>query len=245
MPITHIFFDLHGTLVDSARMIPCYAHALGNIMQQRYGGDADAWMRANRRILDDWDSYYADLDLNGDDAIAALREGEYRTTRALFRLTNTPEPPQSEITDLARELPELCTQQCNALFPESKSVVEALAGAGYLLGTVSNVRETQARGTLNGGGIRAHFTLPLYGVDLMGIFGKSEDYFERLHDLMHLTPAECLIVDDLASVIVAAKAVGFKTAHIIRQNIEHVAPRSPADYILKGELTALPTLLHA
>ena len=62
MTITHIFFNLSGTLVDSARMPQCYAHHLGLEMAERFGGSADAWAQANFTILADWDSYFADLD---------------------------------------------------------------------------------------------------------------------------------------------------------------------------------------
>ena len=41
-PITHIFFDLHGTLVDTALMSPCYAASLGDLMADTFGGDPAA-----------------------------------------------------------------------------------------------------------------------------------------------------------------------------------------------------------
>ncbi|MEO8395909.1 MAG: hypothetical protein ABI700_23135, partial [Chloroflexota bacterium] len=84
-PITHVFFEVPGVLVDRAALRRGYRANLGRIMAERYEGSAVEWCAAYDCILADWDSYYADLNLSGDDGIADMREGQYRTTRALFR----------------------------------------------------------------------------------------------------------------------------------------------------------------
>ncbi|MBE0689804.1 MAG: hypothetical protein IH587_06745 [Anaerolineae bacterium] len=134
MPISHIFFDLHGTIVNRERNPVHYASGLGAYMAERYGGSVEAWTQANQRIFADWDSYYTDLDLAADDGIAQMWEGEFRTTRALFRLTGTPEPSHDELLALAREHGERATERGgNALYPDAAPVISTLAAAGYVL----------------------------------------------------------------------------------------------------------------
>ncbi|MCA9910766.1 MAG: hypothetical protein KC519_19050 [Anaerolineae bacterium] len=152
--IRHIFFDLHGTIVHRERNPFHYASGLGAFLAERYGGDARVWREANLRILADWDSYYTDLDLGADDSIAQMWEGEFRTTRALFRLTGTPEPAHEELLALTRERGEQATSRGgDALYPDAAPVIKALAAAGYALGTCSNALSGQVRGSLRAGAV--------------------------------------------------------------------------------------------
>lgn len=237
MTISHILFDLYGTLADSRLMIPCYARQLGRVMAERYGGEADAWADANRRVVADWDSYYADLDFEGDNGLDDMWEGMIRTTRALFRLTGTPEPRADELASLSRELPYLATSGCDVLFPEVRNVIERLRGAGYVLGIASHTTTAQARGTLTGAGILDDFQGPILGPDVTGVFAKNRRYYLAAH----LPPGDCLVVDDSPDGIHGAKAAGM-TAILIDRN--HTAPPdSPADHILRGSLEELVNYL--
>src|SRR5690348_13881004 len=124
MTITHIFFDLHGTLADGAKVHVFYSTRLGQILSPRYGGVPDAWAQANRTVLADWVSYFVDLDLEGDHGLADMWEGYFRTTRAMFRLVGVPEPPHDELVQLSRELPGLAVEGCDALYPEVRDVLK-------------------------------------------------------------------------------------------------------------------------
>jgi FMN phosphatase YigB (HAD superfamily) len=239
MPITHVFFDLYGTLVDSAQMPPCYARNLGRVMSARYGGTPEAWANANLRILADWDSYFADLDLNADDGIDQMWEGEFRVTRALFRLTGTPEPAKDELWTLVRELPERATETCDTLYPDARPAIEALRAAGYLLGTASNALSAQVRGTLRGGGVLDAFTVPLFGSDLAESFGKDVRYFRALLAAVGVEAAQCALVDDSVYAILGARAVGMYTIQVCRPPIEPRASQSPAHRVLRGGLAGI------
>ncbi|MDX2137657.1 MAG: HAD hydrolase-like protein [Chloroflexota bacterium] len=217
MSITHIFFDLHGTIIDRQRNPLCYAAGLGKVMSGRYGGTPDIWAAANQRILADWDSYYTDLDLCGDDGIADMWEGIFRTTRAIFRLTGTPEPPHDELLALSRTLPGDATANGgSALYADTAPVLRRLHAAGYALGTASTSISGQVRGSLAAGGILDLFTLPLYGADLSERFCKDERYYRGIAARAHLPPAQCLIVDDDADAVAAARHAGLRALHIWR-----------------------------
>lgn len=233
MSITHVLFDMFGTLVDSRQMTPCYARQLGLAMAARYGGSPEAWANANRRIVADWDSYYADLNLEGDHGLEDMWEGLLRTTRALFRLTATSEPGAAELAALSRELPYLAARNCDALFPDAREVIEHLDEAGLVLGAASHAITAQTRGTLLGANVMQHFRGPILGPDVTGVFSKNQRYYRSAQ----LVPENCLVVDDALDGIEGAQAAGMHAVYIYRG--AGAAPASSAEHVLVGSLAGL------
>lgn len=232
MTISHIFFDLHGTLVDSARLSACYAEQVGSVMAERFGGKAKAWAEANRLIAADWDSYFADLDFDSDDGLADLWEGQVRVTRALFRITGEREPDLPSLTALARELPYLAARGCNAFYPDSKMVLERLHQAGFILGIATHVISPLARGMLAGAGVPNLFAGPLLSPDVTECFRKDAAFYRAAR-----IPVEyCLLVDDGLDGIQGAKAAGMGAIQVCRGR---PSADSPADHILMGDLSGL------
>ncbi|HYU05817.1 MAG TPA: hypothetical protein VEM77_01385, partial [Thermoplasmata archaeon] len=43
----HILLDLYGVVLDHEKMFRGYRDRLGEILSERFGGDADAWRRAH------------------------------------------------------------------------------------------------------------------------------------------------------------------------------------------------------
>lgn len=237
--ITHIFFDLHNTLVDGRKLHPCYSAAYGRLMAERYGLEAEVWAQANRRIFADWDSYYADLDLEGDDGLAHMWEGLFRTTRAMFRIVGVPEPTVEELRALSREAPGYATQRCDAFYDDAKSVVQRIFNAGYRLGVVTHAISAQAQGTLVGGGMEACFSL-LICPDVVGQFSKDETFFAAAVRAAQVNPRHCMVVDDSIHALRAARRIGLTTAHILRNG---GSPFTRADCVLIGTLKGLLTYL--
>jgi hypothetical protein len=73
-------------LLDRAALRAALPAAWGGALAAGPGGSPDEWASAYRQIQDDWDSYWVDLDLSGDDSLAQWREGRWRVVRGLFRL---------------------------------------------------------------------------------------------------------------------------------------------------------------
>ncbi len=141
------------------------------MLRRAAGADHGGALRLERRrrgrtpiaaVVADWDSYYADLNLSGDDGIADMWEGIFRTTRALFRLTGIPEPDKSELIALSRELPGLAAEGSDVLYPEVPEVLAELDDAGLLLGVISHAPTNQIRAVL------APVLLAFQGADLGG-----------------------------------------------------------------------------
>jgi HAD superfamily hydrolase (TIGR01509 family) len=246
--ITHLFFDLHGTLIDGVALHPCYAAQMGRIMASRFGGTPQAWEHAHQQIVRDWDSYYADLDLS--QGIDQVYEGLYRTTRALFRLTQTPTPPHDDLIRLSRALPGEITPHCDALYPDTKTVIEALHQDGYTLGVTTHALKSQAEGLLIGGGVRDYFNGVIVGVETLEKYERDTAYFTQVARMSGTAPESCLVVDDVAEYLRAARAAGMRTAWIDRKTFDRKAKNVDAaqtpfiDLHLGQELTPLPALLH-
>jgi FMN phosphatase YigB (HAD superfamily) len=234
--VTHIFFNLAGTLVDAAQMRKCYTEKLGQMMAERFGGEADTWVGARLRVLEDWDSYFADLNFDGDEGMDDLWEGELRVTRALFRITGMSEPDSTPLAQLSRELPYLVTRQCDVLYPDGKPVIEALYKAGYVLGVATYSISDVAHGLLEGAGVIDCFRGPYLCPDFVERFRKDQAFFT----MANLPPETCLLIDDSLDAIQGAKAAGMQTVHLIRNGD---ISSSPADYVLTGDLSGVPGYL--
>lgn len=63
-----------------------------HVLAERHSGTLDGWRAATSQVAADWDSYWADLDLSGDDSLRQWREGRWRIVRAWFRLADQPIP---------------------------------------------------------------------------------------------------------------------------------------------------------
>lgn len=235
--ITHIFFDLHGTLIDGVVLHECYRMGLGRHMAEWYGGDVLKWAEANTRIMQDWDSYYADLDLGGDEGLAHMWEGLFRTTRALFRLTNTPEPAHAELVRLSRELPTISIQGCDAFYADTKPILKQLYELGYILNVTSHALMEGGRGLLNGGGMLSYFEGVFIGPDITEQFEKDEQFYRIALMKAGISAENAMLVDDNALAITCAQRLGMRTVQIRRT--AHNTQNSPADLVLTGDLSGL------
>ncbi|GAB4521079.1 MAG: hypothetical protein OHK0046_32010 [Anaerolineae bacterium] len=216
MAITHVFFDLPDVLIDSHRLRSCVQAAIGTIMAVRYGGQAAAWTQAYTSILNDWDSYSADLDFSGDDGLDQFREALYRTTRALFRLTGTPEPSQSELAVVARDLPGLAALHCQAAQPDANEAVTALYTAGITLGAVGYTFTAHLRGMLYGAGWQEMFQGPIVGADTAGQIEKDAVFYGTVLRLAGIPAAQCAVVSEKP--MPGARAAGMTTILLLRES---------------------------
>lgn len=237
MSITHFFFDLHGVLIDPTVMQRGYSAALGRFLAERYGGSPEAWERANHQILADWDSYYADLDFGGDDCVEQMWEGVFRTTRAHFRLTRTPEPPHDALIALSREIPGTVPRHVSAAYPEVAAVLARLRGDGLTLSVTSHALEAQVRASLEGSGLSAYFDGAIIGADSMGRFIKDAAYYRDAAALLHVDPSRCAVLDDRPDPLEGAKRAGMEAVFVCRPERCHDR-RAAADALIT-DLTPL------
>jgi HAD superfamily hydrolase (TIGR01509 family) len=239
--VTHIFFDLHGTLVDPIRTRQQYRTGLSIYLAQHYGGIPAQWCAADQQIVRDWDSYHADLNFSGDDGITDYYESLYRIARALFRIAGIAAPPKEKLLPLSRLLPVAASHAVNALYPEVEQVLRALIRRGYRLGTTAYILQAQIDAIVSACGIRDCFQAPLIGFDTFEHYERDQRYFERVALLCGVQPASCLVVDDGHGTLDAAAACGMVTVSLQR------SPQSSSGQdhlILEGSLLPLVDLIE-
>lgn len=213
--ISHAFFELPGVLADPARLRAGYPVHLGAVMAVRYGSTPDSWAKAYIRMREDWDSYWSDLNLKGDEPLADLWEGMFRTTRALFRLVSVAEPGKDELIAFSRVLPGLVYERFDALYPQARALLEMLRVEGVCLHVATHWTVGAARGLLAGGGAAAYFAEPIFGMDATGVFDKDYVYLALK---VGASPECCLVVDGDPLSLAQARAAGMHTALMQGEN---------------------------
>lgn len=239
--ITHIFFDLHGTLIDPKRAQQSFRLGLGCMMAQRYGQTPAFWQAIYDEIVADWDSYHVDLNYSNDEGLRDYREGLFRTTRALFVIAELPVPSQWAIHNLAHDL-FAAWGTSNTAYPDVHPVMQALKTARYWLGIVTHLWAAQGKAILKGAGLSDAFTMIL-GSDTLAQFDQNVSWYQKAASRVNMPPQKCLVVDDRAKYIAAAHAAGMHTAHILREPARVVAS-DDADMILERDLKPLLRVLE-
>jgi len=212
MSLSIIFFDLIGALIDADALARCYADALARALRAHFGGDAARWQKAVRGVLADWDSYYADLNLSGEDGIADMWEGMFRVMRGYLRLAGIPEPDTPALAALARALPGEAAAACAALLPGALEALRLLRSAGIRRGVTTYLTADHARGLLRGGSALTLINAPILTPETVERFERDQTYFEIAARRAGVDPKSCLLFSPEVNALAAARAAGMRTA---------------------------------
>ncbi|MFN8527650.1 MAG: hypothetical protein U0670_03460 [Anaerolineae bacterium] len=214
--MTVVFLGLLGVLIDPDRVRAVMPQAYGRVLAARYGGDADFWAAAVEQVRADWDSYYADLDLAGEEGVEAMWEGLFRITRAIFRLAERPEPPKPELTTFARQLPAQAFSSVNCAYPDAIHAVhwlnEACATIPNVFASLSN---GQISGLLIGADLRQRVGTVM-GMEWSERFRHDVSYWQTALLKLNVDPGNGLVIDTLEESIEGAAAAGMRVFHFAR-----------------------------
>lgn len=109
---------LHAdTLIDRQALAAALPRAWARVLDKEHGGGIDLWQHAYEEVALDWESYWADLDLNGDDSLSQWREGRWRTVRACFRVAGRSIPDVEHTRYYLDGVTEVVGAQAAALHP--------------------------------------------------------------------------------------------------------------------------------
>jgi FMN phosphatase YigB (HAD superfamily) len=211
--VSHIFFALYGVLIDPLKVKRQYPSAVAAVLSMHYGETPALWESAFRRVLQDWDNYYADLDLAGENGVNNLWEGMYRTTRAIFRLASQPEPPRSELMALSRQLPQFASARCQASYSDVRKLVKTFKRNGMSLAVFAPMSAGQISGLLLGGEILNCFDR-IIGFDTVERFNYDADYWKLAVIKAKAATEKCLVVAAELDTLTDARSIGMKTALI-------------------------------
>jgi len=201
-----VFLDLHGVLVDSAALGPQYNEAQARILAARYGGEVTDWIAARRRVAGRWQENWADLDLAGPNGADALLEGWTRNLLAHLHAMGIAED-QTTVRRLAPEVSYQVTRQCSVHYGEVPGCLRRLRDRGLILAVLSNAHSSHVRGMLEGSDLMRYLDYA-WGPDLLGLGTKNAEAYRRALAIMGLPAMDCLVVDDNADGIRAARELG-------------------------------------
>jgi FMN phosphatase YigB (HAD superfamily) len=167
------------------------------------------------RVRDDWDAYYADLDLaqDGDDGIADLWEGMFRTTRALFREANIAPPDHDGLTVFSRTLAGSVCATFNALHDHAIPFLRDLRERHVQVALIGQMSESQVSGLLRGGDALA-LCDAVIGADTLGQFSHDANAFRKIAAHVRMPCESCFALCSDARAADAARQAGM-TAHAI------------------------------
>jgi phosphoglycolate phosphatase-like HAD superfamily hydrolase len=183
------------TLLDRAALRAALPRAWGRALADGQGGSPDEWADAYRRIQDDWDSYWADLDLSGDDSLAQWREGRWRVVRGLFRLAGRAAPPVEQLPYYLDEFPCAVGRLCPAWVPGMVETLNRLDEQGIEIVLLTPyISSTLIWGMLNAVDLQRSVKRVLGPDELgqVGLEGIDRAYLSRLAGAAHLTPPDDL-----------------------------------------------------
>lgn len=128
-------------LVNRGSLAAALPDAWAYVLTTQHGGSTQAWKRAYEQIADDWESYWADLDVSGDDSVNQWREGRWRIVRGWFRLAGEQIPANDQIEYFLDGLMELVgAQTVNSSPPvwreRAVETLDALANVGQTVAIV-------------------------------------------------------------------------------------------------------------
>ncbi|MER7790583.1 HAD family phosphatase [Streptomyces sp. NPDC097640] len=177
-----VLFDLDGTLVDSE---PQYYEA-GRLTLERYGVTGFTWEQHARFI-----------GIGTRETLEILR-GEYGI-----------DAPVDELLAVKnRHYLELARERATA-FPGMRAFVELLHAAGHPLAVASGSSRAAIEAALEATGLGARLTVRLSSEDV-GRSKPEPDVFLEAARLLGAAPADCVVVEDSAPGVEAARRAGMR-----------------------------------
>ena len=241
MTIRNIFLDDGGVINDNSRRPAQWRRLVGEFFAPRLGpgGDPAAWAEANRSTLDPvfvrflermaaWDDASSDLrreidlyDLDWLDSMAA--EVGVETS-----------PDETARLALVKEANAFIIRRVRADYPGAVDAIRALA-ADFTLFMSSGMASRDLDLTLDRLGVAELFAR-LYGPNLINTLKMHPAFYARLFADAAVDPAACLVLDDHAEPLHAARAAGAQVVLV-------GAGPTPPDVPIIAALAELPVFL--
>ena len=191
-PFTLLFSD--EVLFDRQELAKRMPAATGMVMVSHFGGTVRGWAEAYRQILNDWESYWVDLNLDAEDSVEQWREGRWRVVRALFRLTGRSMPGEDDIALHLDTLPREMGRECAVWLPGATEGLQGLAQKGVRVALLSpSLPASLLWGMADGASLDTTFS-EMLGPDELGQVGLFGFRWERLERLAKAEPGYCLLV---------------------------------------------------
>jgi len=244
IPVTHsrsivrAFLDLWGVLLDSDKMQVGYGRQLAQRMATRFGGDEGRWLEAHTSAWTEYVKEVESTDWSQGSWSAAMDRLDARFAVGLLERVGIAWRPADPVA-FSRELDLEVMATVDARFPDARTAVERLRGAGHKVYVATQATDANARGALAG----AHL---LTSID--GLFtGTSQDapkarreYWDRILSSVGASPGSDVLVDDRVDYLEAAAASGFGVLLLDRDGIYEPETTPPFVRATLRNLAGLP-----
>ena len=220
-----------------------YNARIAAILQRRFGGDLDEWRRVQAESFEWYLARGAELDRRdgaereGDAWVRAVTDLNADQLRLVLEWMGCDIP--ANLALLSEQFEEETVRGIDATFPDAKPALAAMRDAGHRLFLSTNANRTNAESALIGGGIRDAFD----GLLMLETARAKKDrpyYWQNAFALAGCDPGDAYVVDDVASYLRPAEAMGARCTQIIRPGL----PRERSTFPVIETLAALPARLH-
>jgi HAD superfamily hydrolase (TIGR01509 family) len=207
-----VFLDDGGVMNDSHPRALQWQWLVSEFFAPWLGGTAEAWIEANRMVLDRLlePEHWQRRMQSASDYASFDHVYQLDWLRGMCEVVGITTPPEEECVELARQAEAYIIPHVRAAFPGGVDAIRTLHRLGYLLHTASGEPSLHLAGYLAGMGVRECFGR-LYGPDLIDAFKEGPEYYERIFVDVGITPREALVVDDNPRAIMWAAQSGVQT----------------------------------
>ena len=204
----HVFLDLYGVLLDSAKMRAGYRNGLVDLLGARFGGNRRVWLEAHDAA---YEAYVKRAEQETDweagpwtELVGRLDADHYRMILERAGVSWHPDDPVA----FAKDIEFRIMSTVDARYPDVRPALARLRRAGHRAYVATQASDANARGALTGAGILDA---------LHGVFtGTSQNarksrttYWTPIPERIGARPSECVFVDDRLDYLEPAAASGF------------------------------------
>jgi len=223
-----ILLDLWGVLTDSRKMEPAYRRRIAEILSERHGGSAHAWMRADD-IASRWYSNHLDRPETWSRGTwrDVVERADSENLVRLFREMRIA-PPEDPLS-VERSLEFEVMSTIDAAFPDARPAVARLKRAGHRLCVSTNATESNARGSLQGARLLTEFH-DIFTGERLNAGKDTPEYWKRLRQELAFEPIHTVVVDDRIDYLDAAASTGIPALLLDRKGAHR--PESMPPYLI-------------
>lgn len=202
----HVFFDLYGVLLDSERMRLGHRSRVAQILQARFGGDLETWLRAEDQAYERYVQRVDEADWEAERWTEIEDRLDAQKVLEILRLAGvTWEPP--EPVSFARELEFEGMSSVDARFPDAGPALERLRRNSHRLYVATGASDANARGALIGAKLLDSFDRLFTGTT-QDAFKTQSRYWEDIPTAVGPTAGRCILIEDRLDYLVPAASVG-------------------------------------
>jgi len=241
--VAAIFLDLYGVLVDSVVVETLYNERMAAILERRFGGGLDRWLRTWMESYERYQAGGAELDRRpgeereGDAWVEAVYELNADQMRYALQHMGCEIP--ADLHDFAEAAEAETVRGIDGTYPDVRPALTALQDDGHRLFLSTNANRANAESALVGGGIRGFFD----GLLMLETGRAKKDrpyYWRRAFEHARSRPEEAIVVDDQARFLRPAHELGARGVQLIRAGLR----RATGEFPVLDSLAAVADVLR-